>query len=449
MFTSIRMENFKSWRDTGQIELGNLTAVFGANSSGKSSLLQMLLLLKQTTESNDRNLVLKTGSLQEGYVNLGTISEIMHGDTDNLAMHIGWTALEPIDVMENSVPVQIKNLNFRTEIRTNGKEAYVEKIEYKGVDVDLYAMMKRESENRYAVKAQFLGKEAPRPQARPRKNIAKPNKCYGFSDDALRYYQNAPYLADLVFSFEQQFQRLFYLGPLREYPQRIYTWSGEKPTDVGLKGELAVPALLSARGKRVYPGNNAPRTPFERRIASWLKDLGMAATFETKPLVENGIQYEARLRRFEGGADVLITDMGFGVSQLLPVLVLCYYAPAGSTIILEQPEIHLHPSVQSGLADVFIDVVNKRNIQLIIESHSEHLLRRIQRRIAEKQIRLDQAKLYFCEIENGVSTIKPLDIDSFGSIRNWPKDFFGDLTGDLYIMAQTGIQREMQNGASR
>lgn len=448
MFTGIRMENFKSWRDSGHIELGNLTAIFGANSSGKSSLLQMLLLLKQTTESNDRNLVLKTGSLQEGYVNLGTVSEIMHGDSNSLAMHIDWQLQDPISIPEKTLK-SISSLSFRTEIHTSGKEAYVEKFEYKGPDVDLQASMKRESENRYAVKAELAGEEAPRPQARPRKNIAKPNKCYGFSDEALRYYQNAPYLADLVFSFEQQFQRLFYLGPLREYPQRIYTWGGEKPTDVGLKGELAVPALLSARNERVYRGKNASRITLEKRIASWLEELGMAASFETKPLVENGIQYEARLRRFKGGHDVLITDMGFGVSQLLPVLVLCYYAPEGSTIILEQPEIHLHPSVQSGLADVFIDVVNKRNIQLIIESHSEHLLRRIQRRIAEEQLELDRTRLYFCEIEEGVSTIKPLELDLFGSIRNWPKEFFGNITGDLYETAQAGIKRAVHNGADR
>ena len=69
--------------------------------------------------------------------------------------------------------------------------------------------------------------------------------------------------------------------------------------------------------------------------------------------------------------------MGIGVSQVLPVLVLCYYVPEGSTIILEQPELHLHPSVQAGLADVFIDVIKHRNVQILLESHSEHLLRRL------------------------------------------------------------------------
>ena len=76
MFKQISMTNFKSWRETGPVRMAPLTAFFGANSSGKSSLLQMLLLLKQTAESNDRGLVLNTGSIQTGYVNLGTAHEI-------------------------------------------------------------------------------------------------------------------------------------------------------------------------------------------------------------------------------------------------------------------------------------------------------------------------------------------------------------------------------------
>ena len=80
--------------------------------------------------------------------------------------------------------------------------------------------------------------------------------------------------------------------------------------------------------------------------------------------------------------DVRLTDVGFGVSQVLPVLILCSYAPEGSILILEHPEAHLHPKVQSELADVLIDVVKNRNVQIILESHSEHLLLRLMRRIA-------------------------------------------------------------------
>ena len=84
--------------------------------------------------------------------------------------------------------------------------------------------------------------------------------------------------------------------------------------------------------------------------------------------------YEFLVKKYKGGPEVRLTDIGFGVSQVLPVLILCYYAPEGSILILEQPEAHLHPKVQTELADVLIDVVENRNVQIILESHSEYLL---------------------------------------------------------------------------
>lgn len=120
-----------------------------------------------------------------------------------------------------------------------------------------------------------------------------------------------------------------------------------------------------------------------------------------------------------------LTDMGYGLAQFLPVLVHCYYAPEGSTLILEQPGMHLHPKVQSQLADLLIEVITERNLQILIESHSEHLLNRLQRRIAEERISHNQTALYFCRNEKGVSNIEQLEMDEFGNIANWPENFFG------------------------
>ena len=100
-----------------------------------------------------------------------------------------------------------------------------------------------------------------------------------------------------------------------------------------------------------------------------------------------------------------LPDIGFGISQVLPVLVQCDYAPEGSIILIDQPEVHLHPYAQSALADVMIDVIKKRNIQLVIETHSEHFLRRLQRRIAEDELSQDKVSAYFANINNLV----PLD----------------------------------------
>ena len=152
--------------------------------------------------------------------------------------------------------------------------------------------------------------------------------------------------------------------------------------------------------------------------------------------------YQVKVKKNLNSTPVLITDVGFGVSQILPIITLCYYAPEYSTIIIEQPEIHLHPLVQSCLADVFVDAVQKRNIQLIIESHSEHLLRRLQLRIAEEKISNADVKLYFCSMEDDQSRITQIQMDLFGFIENWPNDFFGNEYRDIVEMNQAVIKRK-------
>ena len=232
-------------------------------------------------------------------------------------------------------------------------------------------------------------------------------------------YQNAGFLTDLEFALEKRLEDVYYLGPLRAFPRRFYNWSGGEPTDMGQAGELVVDALLAARqrGLKISPGYKKHRLTLEQYVARWLQDLGLIHDFRVVPVAEGSRLFEVRIRKSPKAAEVLITDVGFGVSQILPVLVLCFYVPEGSTVILEQPEIHLHPSVQSGLADVFIDW-RKRNVQILVESHSEHLLRRLQRRIAEEEFSEGDVGLYFCSAEDGVSRLEALEVDPYGNIVN-------------------------------
>ena len=219
--------------------------------------------------------------------------------------------------------------------------------------------------------------------------------------------------------------KIHYLGPLREYPKREYQWSGASPMTVGYRGENTVNAILAATFRnetRTIPSSDDAKS-FQEVIAYWLKELNLIYEFYIKEIAEGTNLFRAIVKRDKESPEVFLTDVGFGVSQVLPALVLLYYVPEGSTVLMEQPEIHLHPSVQSGLADVILQVANHRNIQVIIESHSEHLLRRFQRRIAEEQYPAKELKLYFCDSVQGVSKLSDLDIDLFGEIRNWPENF--------------------------
>ncbi|OYT75214.1 MAG: hypothetical protein CFK49_04335 [Armatimonadetes bacterium JP3_11] len=95
-------------------------------------------------------------------------------------------------------------------------------------------------------------------------------------------------------------------------------------------------------------------------------------------------------------------------------------------LVLEQPEIHLHPAAQLGLADALINAVHTRHIQIILETHSEHFLLRLQRRIAERMLTPQKAKLYFCEFRKSESQLTQLQVSDEGEILNYPQDFFAD-----------------------
>lgn len=109
---------------------------------------------------------------------------------------------------------------------------------------------------------------------------------------------------------------------------------------------------------------------------------------------------------------------------MFSVIVQCFYAPKGSIIMIEQPEAHLHPRYQADIADLLIDVVKYGN-NVIVETHSEHLLLRLQRRIAEKKIPHERVSIsYFDLCEKGTSTSK-LKMDENGYfVKPIPEGFF-------------------------
>lgn len=457
MLTELVLHNFKSWASTGEqpVRLAPLTGLFGANSSGKTSLLQWLLMLKQTADSPDRNLVLHLGD-ERGLVELGTFQDLLyrHELTRMLSWRLAWRLDERLTVADPKTPgtelFGDEQMAYSAEIlwrrnggATTGRMA-VRSMTYAfaGARFGMRALKHRDDE--FELFHEGEGFRFSRVKGRPW-NLPPPAKCYGFPDQVRAYFQNAGFLSDFELEFEKLCRRIFYLGPLREYPKRQYPWAGAQPPDMGRKGERVIEVLLASReaGIRYSFGKGKKRKTLEELAADWLKRLGLIDSFSVRPITEGGKLFQVWVRRHPAAQEVLLTDVGFGVSQILPVIALCYYAPRGAILLLEQPEIHLHPSVQAGLADVFIDAIKTQGIQIILESHSEHLLRRLQRRIAEEAFSAQDAALYFCATdEEGASTLTPLKVDMFGRIENWPEGFFGDEFGEIAETQKAILRRQ-------
>jgi hypothetical protein len=455
MLTSLRIQNFKSWGDTSVIRLAPLTIIFGANSAGKSSLGHLLLALKQTALSTDRKRALNLGD-ETTLIDLGTFADCLHGHdlAQKLGFDIGWRLPKELEV-RNPVAVRERfsgdslalSVTLAADSRTRQPRTTALKYELSsGGRTTVDAEVSRTDGGRFELESRAF--HLMRAQGRPWP-VEEPEKFYRLSEASIARYQNAGFLTDFALATEAMLRSITYLGPLREHPRRIYQWSGDTPEDVGQRGQFAIPAILAAEGegRMLNRGARQPRKRFAEFIAGWMKDLGVIDSFSVKPVAEGRKEYEVLVRTHTSAPEVKITDVGFGVSQVLPALVQAFYCPPDSTVWMEQPEIHLHPQVQAELADVFISAVQARengkprNTQLIIESHSEHFLERLQRRIAERTVQPTDVAVYFARRVSGATELEALRLNSGGEIENWPQNFFGDEMADLTARTIAAAER--------
>ena len=422
MLRRLQLENFKAWKKA-DMRLAPLTGLFGTNSSGKTSILQFLLMLKQTVESSDRALVL---NLNGYYVELGTFRDILLDNNLNnkLLFNLKYEYIDTITGLSELG-------SFDCEINQQKGRPILNDFHY-SLNNGIKLGVELQNDGSY----KFISN-----------NSEPSNRFYNAAASFFRFpslfaFKIDSYDGDVVDDFTQSFTQIHYLGPLREYPKRNYTWGGERRSQIGNRGEYAIECILASREQGDVIEHEDEIYSLESYLAKWLRDLGLIQDFKIDSITEGGRLFEVRVRQTEKSPYVLLTDVGFGVSQILPVLTLCYYTPKGSILLMEQPEIHLHPRVQAGLADVFIDAIKKRGVQIILESHSEHLLRRLQLRIAQEKFSSDDAALYFCEIKEGYSELRDLQLDEFGNIKNWPDNFFGDEMTEVFQMTEAIAERK-------
>ena len=310
MITELRAYNFKSWQDTYALQFAPLTGFFGANNSGKTSILQVLLMLKQTAEQPPEwNEPLYFGN-DSSPVNLGNFDTIIHRHAQDLSLSISVS-------WESSIGADIDQYIRRRDMRLPSyvtiqpsSRVYQDPLD----EISFSTNIARSQVNNFYYETDR-------------------NKLdVGLSTDQFRCYGLRTPLANTrgIFSrlfsrleedFKNLFSRVHYVGPRRDDPRHDYSWAESHPKDIGRYGEDMISALLSSRVRQLS---------IEEQILKWLQRLDLIDSYALNPTSNTNQDYEFLVKQYKDGPEVGLTDVGFGVSQVLPLIAQCYYAPEGS-----------------------------------------------------------------------------------------------------------------------
>jgi predicted ATPase len=520
MIKSIQLKCFKGFEDTQLIDLKPLTILSGINSSGKSTIIQSILMLKQTFEGESLS---RTLILNGYYFHLGSFEDIVYKkDPQNIVqikfelnpfkirpakinmkritsfINFGDSEIKTYPEIERLLEIEIGLKLAERGKKTPTIENYAIKAKsrigvssnefYEGTSI-LFERIEKELYNIHWKNANTLFFEDQRitiPSS-IEKYFCSICKCEHDSDSEkgkehyLNYYflkgnfqrkvsffnlvpqlsrepnedENEPIyhlirpirtIRDIL---QMVFESIHYLGPLREEPSRRYIYE-EEYVDIGNRGENA-PFILALEGENRI----SPYHFFNLIAEKWEKVEGdslRAAINKWLNYMEISNEYsltsqEEILRLFlptnmDKEVKVTLADVGFGVSQILPILVEGLRIKPNQTLILEQPEIHLHPKLQMRLADFFISMILSGR-RILLETHSDHIINRIVRRIIENEENeiVSKTNILFFELVDKGSKIRQVKIDGNCGIVNWPKGFFDQSAEEKKAIILKGIER--------
>ena len=479
---AFRLANFKAFKDTGEIRLKPLTVLAGSNSSGKSSLLQSLLLLKQTLETSPTEDV--PLNLSGRFLQFSTLSEVAFRKPPATQTEIGYEFIigsrMPSTMLSRYFPqASVKgpahvvpvttdiSLRFRQR-RIAAEEDASPRIQ---ILLDRFSMTSSYGEMvgpslsfRYSPtgRKQLVRMGGPGvrlPAGFQRRQITGVTTSAFIPDGLIlesREEEGEPLAPrvrlDTAFTtplriLERSLTSFtYYLGPLREEPHRAYLHSGTQSPEIGAKGEYAAQILWLERDEDVIykPSwdSRSRRIPLIRAVNDAFKRLGVEHSMDVRSW--QSLMYQI-VSGIKGGKEVTIADVGFGVSQLLPILVLALRAPTKSLLLFEQPEIHLHPRVQANLADFFLGAAKLNAGAIIVETHSDHFINRLRRRVAEDETDELRQLVSILFVKAGTASsgshLEPLAIDSYGAIENWPPDFLPEGAQEAEAILRAALRK--------
>lgn len=434
----LTIENFKSIQKVENFEFRPLNIMAGINSSGKTSLTQCLLLLRQTLTKDFSGILNYNGEFVKAASPIDLVYE--RRATDNF--HIG-LAFSHDDLLKTDsfrelrdYDNRIVSLSLDVTLHINDKIS-VARISLKtfddsGESLDEIKVNQLKSgiyKGRYTISWKSKKQE---------KVIDLFNAKQRYKVDFMNFF---PMMAERINNVDKQelvsfhlmkalrvgmahfLSHVIYIGPLRVAPVPVLSLTADNFNTVGQDGLYTRFILHKYQSYEVLPG-----TTLLQAVKEWICNrLGLA---EDIRVVRDGTN-SYRVRITIEGLEVELYQVGFGLSQVLPIVVQGLMTQPGDYLIVDSPEVHMHPSVQSGLVD-FFSFLSKRGVYVLIETHSDHIITRLRRRIAEGE--LIPSKLKLCFVTHGRlgSNYQEVSIDQQGSFYGYlPKGFYDSQDEDF------------------
>ena len=457
MIKRLLIKNFKPIEEL-DLELRPITVLCGPNSVGKSSIGQALLFLKQSKEQyGSVSLLRPVGNL----VDLGGYPDFIHKHDENQKFSFEvmldlrrWRAMtrpkgffsgappEVRRVFENLERIITLIICFSYKYNTQKEEIELCEMKIESNDGLFHIESKINPDNTYRF-AYRLG------ERRVKLRSTNPHfeslvmflgpfmSAKAFQKKISDYKQERIIFLNFITSIlinllNQELDELSYLGPFREPPQRFYTTGGAKPEGIGTRGQLTIDYLTYS--------SVSEKDGLVKFAKDWLNEFGYASDFSIDRV--HGLIRTTSLKNKSTGIKSTLLDVGFGISQVLPVIVATYLHKRGLHIF-EQPEIHLHPASQADLADLFIETITDDK-QYLIETHSEHFLNRIRRRIVEgERIDPDKVIVYYMRYVGSKLKVERIFVEKNGSYRDIPDDFFGEALSETRAIMEARKQRKL------
>ena len=449
MLTRLYLKNFRAFEEQS-VDLSKINLFFGPNNAGKSSLLSALNLVCQTVKSSDIDAdILLSGRFED----FGSYYDMVNGNDESKQITILIEAELAIPHRSYVHPkhggrqLRIKetkqrgHLEIKIGYRKDRHEVRLLASEIRIPEENLLIRTRRNQLGRHVVDSmkgfKDLSIEKMEQMVLVRNLIPTVLVPLVSRDPA---YEELRAIRSFTLGMRREINKVEFIGPFRSSPQRLYLLTGESPANVGRHGERALEIMMQDEKRK-----GREKKELMKLVSDWLKEAEIARRIYTMPMTDR--YFEVIVQNFYTGEEENLTDVGFGCSQILPVLIAGFNVEEGGIFIVQEPEIHLHPKAQAELGSVF-KVLHKRGVQLIIETHSEHLLLRLQSHVARGDIKAKDVNVYYVDPaakrkRKKGKIITKIEIGEEGYFtQEWPRGFFPELLQEAERLAGLSMKKE-------